>query len=272
MKRGMFTASGEAIYSPTEVAAMRLVIAWLALLPLTIKAHRELWGEHKWALLVVGVFGNGLPAFLFTAAQSRIDSALAGMLNALVPLFTLLLGVLFFKAKVRGAPIVGVIIGLIGACALMLAASNGKPSGELLFAGLVVLATLSYAISVNTVRRFLGSVHPVKIVALALTYVGIPASVYVLFTDAPQTLMEHPSGFAALGYITLLAVFGTTLSLIFFNRLVAGTSAVYASTVTYLIPIVAILWGLADGELVSWMEIGCIGVVLSGVYLVTKGR
>lgn len=272
MKRGMFTAGGETVFSPNEVAALRLFIAWLALLPLAIKAHRELWGKHKWALMAVGLFGNGLPAFLFTAAQSRIDSALAGMLNTLVPLFTLLLGVLFFRTKVRGLQVIGVVVGLVGACSLMLSASNGKPSGEWMFAALVVLATICYAISVNVVKRYLGEMQPIKIVALALSYVGIPAAVYALFTDAPQVVLEHPAGWGSLGYIVLLAVFGTTLSLIFFNRLVAGTSAVYASTVTYLIPIVAMLWGLADGEVVSWLQVGCIAVVLSGVYLVTRGR
>lgn len=270
MKRGMFTSSGELVYSPDELTALRILLAWLVVLPIAIRSRHELFGKYKVPLMVVGIFGNGIPAILFALAQSRIDSSLAGMLNTLVPLFTVILGVAFFKVKIRSVQILGIALGFAGAAGLILSNTSKGIDGDLYYALLVVLATICYAISTNTVKRYLGDLHPGKIVALALTFVVIPASLWLLGTNALQTLLHHPAGLGSLGYIVLLAVFGTSLSLILFNRLVAGTSAVYASTVTYLIPIVAIFWGVLDGETFTYWHFGSILVILSGIYLVNK--
>jgi drug/metabolite transporter (DMT)-like permease len=185
-------------------------------------------------------------------------------------LFTVVLGIAFFKVKIKVVQIFGVFLGLAGASGLVLTSAANGVEGNVFYALLVVLATICYGISTNTVKRYLGDLHPVKIVALALTFVVVPASLWLLGTNFWNTLIHHPSGPSSFGYIILLAVFGTSLSLIFFNRLVAGTSAVYASTVTYLIPIVAIFWGVIDGEKISFWHIAFILVILSGIYLVNK--
>jgi drug/metabolite transporter (DMT)-like permease len=271
MKRGMFTSSGDPVYSPDELTAIRLLLAWLCLLPIVIRSRHELLGKYKGPLMMVGIFGNGIPAILFALAQSRIDSALAGMLNTLVPLFTVILGVAFFHVKIRVLQLAGIALGFAGAAGLILSNSTNGMSGDVYYALLVVLATICYAISTNTVKRYLGDLHPGKIVALALTFVVVPASLWLLGSNAIQTLIQHPAGVGSLGYIALLAIFGTSLSLIFFNRLVAGTSAIYASTVTYLIPIVAIFWGVLDGESFTYWHFGSIIVILPGISLVNKG-
>ena len=266
----MFTSSGEPVYSPDELTAIRIVFAWLVMLPVAIRSRHELFGKYKGPLMVVGIFGNGIPAILFALAQSRIDSALAGMLNTLVPLFTVILGVAFYKVQIKSVQILGITLGFAGAAGLILSNTSKGISGDANYALLIVLATICYAISTNTVKRYLGELHPVKIVALALTFVVIPASLWLLGSNALQTLLHHPAGIGSLGYIALLAIFGTSLSLIFFNRLVAGTSALYASTVTYLIPIVAIFWGVLDGETFTYWHFVSILVILSGIYLVNK--
>lgn len=267
MKRGLFH-EGEPVLTPFQLASARLSIAWLTLSPIIFKHYRHLF-THWRPLLGAGLLGNGIPAFLFATAQSRIDSSLSGMLNSLTPLMTLISGVLLFGLRFRGIHILGVVLGLGGAAALiMMKSTAGMPSWSF-FAMMPVIATAMYGINGNIIKTYLYSVPPAAIGALALTFVG-PICIILMFTSGlPQTVATHPHGWSAFAHVVVLAVFGSAFALVLWNVLLKRTTALWASSVTYLMPIVAIGWGILDDELITWGQIGMIALVLGGVYLVS---
>jgi len=266
MKRGLFH-EGEPVLSAWQMASARLMIAWLALTPLLFR-HFGLLREHWPALLGTGVLGNGIPAFLFAAAQTRIDSSLSGMLNSLTPLFTLLVGLLLFATRVRLAQAIGILIGLVGAVGLIALDPRTGTFSWSPYAMLPVLGTICYGFSANIVKTKLYMLPAAATAALALTFVGPIGAIGCYITDLPETMTTHPHAWRSLGFVALLAVLSSALSLVLWNALLKRTSAVWASSVTYLMPVVAIGWGLLDHESISWGQMAMIAVVLSGVYLV----
>jgi drug/metabolite transporter (DMT)-like permease len=265
---------GLVAFTSDEVAALRIAIAFIALLPFLIKHYKSVDLKKDWiGLLIMGVFGNLLPAFLFTAAETQISSSLTGMLNALTPLFTIALGVLFFKNKVQTFQLIGVAIGLIGALCLL---GFGNDSGEtknFYFSLLVVAATFCYAISVNGIKKYLSHVNSVAASVWSFTFIGPVAIAYLfLRTDFQTHLVNNPHGYSALGFICLLAVFGTAIAIILFNTLIKLSGTVFSSSCTYLIPIVAIGWGLLDGEVVTLLQFMSVGVIILGVWLINKKK
>ena len=272
IKRGLFTVDGQKLFSPIQVGALRIVIAALFMVPLVIKKLSPLKNGKIKFLLLVGLFGNGIPAFLFAMAQTEIPSALAGMLNALVPVFSMLIALVVFGVAIRRFQILGVGIGLSGATGLVLGA-GGIEGGDinLWYAGLIVLATICYAISLNVIKQFLQNESSVAITGIALIMVS-PAGLAVLIASDFFAVLANvegaPMGLAA---IALLAVLGTAIALIVFNKLVQETNTVFASSVTYLIPLVAIGWGLADGESLNlWQGLSAL-VMLGGIFLINRG-
>ncbi len=266
MKRGLY-ADGVPMLSPWQLAIVRLSVAWLVLLPFMLRHHAYL-RSHFWALLGAGVLGNGIPALLFATAQSRIDSSLSGMLNSLTPLMTLIAGVLLFGTRVRGIHMVGIGLGLVGAAGLILVARGGGPLDVNAYALLPVLGTVCYGLSGNIVKRHLYSLPPIATAALALTFVGPLSLVLVAGSGLDDTLASVPGSGRALGFVVLLAVMSSALALVLWNMLLQHTSALRASSVTYLMPVVAIGWGVLDGESIGLRELGMIALVLSGVYIV----
>ena len=263
---------GLVAFTSDEVAALRISIAFVALSPFLLKHYKSINLKKDWfGLTIMGVFGNLLPAFLFTAAETQISSSLTGMLNALTPLFTILLGILFFKNKVKMFQLIGVGVGLIGALCLL---GFGNDSGEtknLYFSLLVVAATFCYAISVNGIKKYLSHVHSVAASVWSFTFIGPVAILYLFIkTDFQTHLLINPGGYSALGFICLLAVFGTAIAIILFNTLIKLAGTVFASSCTYLIPIAAIGWGLLDGEVVTLIQLLSVGIIILGVWLINK--
>jgi drug/metabolite transporter (DMT)-like permease len=266
MKRGLVA------FSSNQVAAIRIFVAGVFISPLAFKHLKKEFRKHWKSFLGMGVLGNLIPAFLFTKAETGISSSLTGILNSLTPLFTVLIGVLFFKVKSRWQNIVGVLIGLCGAIGL-LAGSGVQPgdaSGHPAYGLFVVLATCFYAISVNIIARDLKDVNSVTATVWALMMISPMAGIYLFTTDFVCVLHTNPNAWTSFGYVTILAVFGTAISVIVFNILIRNSSAVFATSVTYLIPIVALIWGIFDGEGVNFMHFLWIGVILGGVYLVNR--
>jgi drug/metabolite transporter (DMT)-like permease len=264
MKRGLES------FTSQQVAALRMFIAFIFLLPL---AYRHLKKEHlvHWkGFLATGLLGNFIPAFLFTEAETGISSALTGMLNSLTPLFTLILGVMLFQAKTKWLNVLGVIIGFVGAIGLLTVGKSEEMNNNMLFGLYVVIATICYGLSVNIIKKWLNGVNSVTITVWAFVMVGPPAGVYLFTTDFLDRLQTQPQAWQSLGYIVILAVFGTALSVIVFNVLIKMTNALFASSVTYLIPIVAIGWGFFDGEGIEMLHFIWIGLILLGVYLVNR--
>lgn len=264
MKRGLEAFSSE------QVAALRIGIAFVFLLPFLIKHYKIDIKKYGLGLLIMGMFGNFIPAFLFTKAETGISSSLAGMLNALTPLFTLAIGNFLLKTKAGKLQIAGVLLGFGGAL-LLLSFSEGQKSTEpLLFGGLVVLATLCYAISVNGIKRFLSDLNSIKASVWAFMFMGPPA-LFVLFrSDFLTVLATHPQAYESLGYISILAIIGSALSVMVFNLLIKLSGPVFASSCTYLIPVVAIFWGFVDGENIHGMQIFAILIILGGIWLINS--
>ncbi|MGE0562298.1 MAG: DMT family transporter [Flavobacteriales bacterium] len=264
MKRGLVA------YSHNEVATLRMVIAFLCFLPFILsnikKVDRKYW-KH---LVIVGLFGNGIPAFLFTKAETGLSSSLTGMLNSLVPLFTIILGVLIYKVPTNKLKFIGVFIGLCGAA--MLIGGNGLDieNSKTSYSIYVILATLCYAISVNSIKKYLQEVNSIVVSSFAFLFIGPPLLIYLFTTNFLSTTLTNPEAPSSLAFIVILSVFGTALSLIIFNMLVKQTSALFASTVTYLIPIFAIMWGIIDGEVINLIQVIGIVVILIGIYFVNK--
>lgn len=262
MKRGM------EVFSATQVASLRIFIAFLSLIPFLIFHYKNMFGQKAKWLFWVGLIGNGLPAFLFTRAQIGLSSAVTGMLNSLTPLFTLIFAVLVFQAKTKVINIIGVIIGLMGACGLIFFNGTDDFSGSIEYALYVVVATLMYAISVNIIKKYLQDLDSTIIATCAFSFIGPLAGIYLFSGDFLTVVKNHPESWKALSYIAILAVIGSAFSVIIFNRLIKMTNALFASSVTYLIPIVAIFWGALDGEQILFVHFVWISVILGGVYLV----
>jgi len=259
------------VYSASQVATMRMFFSFLFLLPLTIRNFHKVPVKFLLLITLVGLLGNGLPAILFANAQTKLSSSTAGVLNSLTPLFTLIIGVAFFKQYFSSAKITGIVIGLIGAIVLIVFKANGSIETNYQYGSYIFLATLCYAWSVNLIKNYLHELPAIAISAMALLFIG-PAYGYYLFahTDFIYTTMHDAGAGQALGFILLLALFGTAIALVLFNKLVQITTPIYAASVTYLIPIVALLWGFIDGEPISYIQlIGLVGILL-GVYLANK--
>lgn len=277
MKIALFDSSGAPVYSAMDVAALRITIAALALLPVAISQFKNVPRE-KWIwILGVGTFGNLLPAYLFTSAQTELPSAIAGMLNSLTPLFTMIIAVLLFKTAISRSQLIGLVIGFFGAMLLISDGGNlvdvfmSESGISIVGCGKVALATLFYGLSVNILRNKLLDVGATTIAAIALAFV-MPIAVFALFgSDVPTILLENPSGIKSMLSVVVLAVIGTAAALAVFNALIKWTDALTASSVTYIIPVFAAMWGVIDGEaLTVWHLIGGL-VILLGVALVKRG-
>ena len=259
---------GIVVFSTNEVAMLRLGIAWLTLLPFTWKSIKSTPKKAWKPLIIVGLFGNGIPAFLFTEAQSKLDSSLIGILNSLVPLFTFIVAIFVFKTKWKISNLLGILIGLTGA--IWLIAGGGLVLDQAHYAWLIVIATLCYSISLNTIKAYLQEMSSIQISSVAFMFVGPPCILGLVFSDFYPTLMSSKGSWQALAYITILAVLGTSVALVLFNKLVKNSTAIFASSVTYLIPIIAVFWGVIDGEKISINHFLGIGIIFTGIYLVNK--
>ena len=269
MKHALKDDLNQPVLAPDQVAALRMGIASALLLPVSLRAFRKI-KIHEWKYLaVVGLMGSGIPAVLFTTAQQHLDSSLAGILNTLTPLFTLLIGIAFFQKEFKKLQVVGVIVGLAGAISLIVLQGMGSTQNPL-FALLIIVATLFYGISVNTISAKIPHIHPLHITALSLLLAGIPWTLYLAQTNFTEIIATHPHGWHSVGYVAVLAVFGTCLANMLYFWLTQQTSPLFASSVTYIMPMVAVGWGLDDGESFGLMHLGCALIVLTGVWLANK--
>ncbi len=264
MKKGL------EFFTYTQVATLRLFIAFLSLLPFIIRAFKKVAKKHWPAIIITAFLGNGIPAFLFTKAQTHLESSFVGILNSLTPLFTLLFSIYFFNSKPSKNNIIGIIIGLIGAVIL-----SSFDIGDVIsfnyYTLFVISATLCYAISVNVIRKYLRDLDAISISALSFLFLGPVSGIYVFSSNVIPLLLSE-DGIKALIYIIILAVIGTSFAVVIFNKLIKDSSAIFAASVTYLIPIIAIIWGILDGENITTTHIIGSSIILCGVYLVNKKR
>jgi drug/metabolite transporter (DMT)-like permease len=273
MKIAIFDSSGDIVYTPLEVAALRIAIAAIVLLPITIKYLKSIKRSQILPLIAIGTLGNLFPAYLFTTAISSIPSAIVGMLNALTPLFTMIVAAFIFKTTVSKVQCSGLIIGFIGALLLAFGdfgATTVSRDLEWWACGKVALATLFYGISVNILKNKLDGAPSKAIASIALLMVLPPALMILLYSNVYSTLTDNPHGGNGMMAILVLAAIGTAGALILFNALIKWTNALTASSVTYIIPVFASIWGWMDGENLTIVHLVGGMVILLGVALVNR--
>ena len=258
--------------SPLQLGAFRIIFTTIFLFLIGFRSlfriTRAQWG---WVALSA-LLGTFLPVFLFAYAETQIDSSIASILNSLVPLFTIFLGFLLFKIAFTRNQVIGVILGLLGAAILIFQGAEVNPDQNYLFAGLVVIAALCYAGNANILKSKLQEVSSLAIAVGNFSVMLIPAVIVLYFAGGMQLDVAEPAIRSSLLYVVILAFFGTALAKILFNKLVQISSAVFSTSVTYLIPIVGIFWGLLDGERFTLIHLLGAGVILTGVYLVNANR
>lgn len=264
MKRGLDAFSYE------QVAALRLFIAFVFSAIIGKRFYKSLPIKKLWPLFLSGIIGNGIPAFLFTKAETHLDSALVGILNVLTPLFTLFIGLFFYQIRVRLVNYIGIIIGLFGTVYLLLPDIQELNIEILRYSLLAIGATVCYGWSTHIIKAQLHELNSIQITTLAFTFIGPWAGVYLFSSDFIEVMNTHPKAWASLGYIAILAIVGSALAVIVFNKLIKLTGALFATSCTYIIPIVAILWGVLDNEQITMHQLVGFVIILGGVYLVNK--
>ncbi len=263
MKEGM------EVLSPYQVAALRMISAGAVLLPFLFAAIKKIEANKIKLVVLSGLLGSFFPAFLFCIAETKVDSSFAGILNSLTPLFTIVVGVSFFQLKVSTTKYIGVLVGLVGLILLFIVRGNVEIT-YLSYAGLVLLATLFYGINVNMVSRYLQGVGSLHIAALAFGFLIPPSLLILFFTGYFQNNFTDANFLYATGASTILGVFGTAVASIIFYMLVKRAGGIFASLVTYGIPFVAVFWGIRSGEEITLLQVGCLAIILLGVYLANK--
>jgi drug/metabolite transporter (DMT)-like permease len=259
---------GLRVFAPNEVGALRVTAAGLFLLPAALVRIKELTKDHYWKLFLSGMMGIFIPAFLFATAQTRMDSSVAGMLNTLTPIFTLIVGSVVFKQKFRNLAVVGILLGFVGAIVLMFARSGGELGAINVFALLIVIACTFYASNLNFIKYKITDLNALTITSVSVLLISPLAIIYLFgFTGFTEKLGAVKGAWKACGFIVLLGVMSTAIATFLFNRLVKMSTPLFASSVTYLMPIVAVGWGLLDGESLGLGHLIGMAAVITGVYL-----
>ena len=263
MKKGLIG------FSPVELACLRIGISSICALPIAFKAFKAVPKEKYFTLLLIGFISILFPAFLFAFALVNGESAINGILNALSPLWTVLIGYFMFRVIISGKKILGVAIGFAGAVVLVAGAPGFNFNVDVMYAALPVIATFCYGLGTNLTKQKMQDENPIYTTAISMSFAGVPALIGLCFTSAPAKIAGGQVwvSFAA---IAALAVFGTLIAWILFYRLLQRTDTLFATSVTYLVPVVAVSWGILDGELLNVIQIGGMLLILAGVYFTTR--
>lgn len=258
---------------PLELGSLRIVFTFSILLLMGYKSLKTI-PKDKWGWVALsGFLGTFFPNYLFAFAETKINSSIAAVLNGMTPLFTLVLGIFFFSARLYKKQVLGVLLGFLGTVFLVVQDVNIGAKGGSAFALLVVLAAFCYALNVNLLKYRLQGLSAMAIALGNFVAIIGPAMLVLMFTPfSIRTAAGTPDIMTAMGYIFILAFFGTALAKVMFNELVAIASPVFSISVTYLLPIVAIGWGLLDGEAFGLQQWLACGLILLGVALATERK
>ena len=255
--------------SPLQVGSLRTIISTVLLLAIGYSSLKSI-PKDKWKWILITGLVSFIPPFLFAYAQTEIDSALAAILNSLTPLATLLIGVGFYRFKIDSKQISGVIIGLIGSVLLMYQGSVINPDQNLLYVFFIIFASILYALQVNLLKVYLQDVSAVAITVGNFIFIFPLAVVIFFMSDYKQIDISDKDVKVALFCLIILSIVGTVFAKILFNKFVQIASPVFASSVTYILPIVALFWGLLDGEIFTLNQLFATLIILIGVYLANK--
>ena len=259
--------------SPLQVGSLRIVFSSIIIFLIAFNRISNI-PKNKWKWIAISaIIGTFFPAFLFAFAETQIDSAVASILNSLVPMNTVLIGFAVFKISTTKTQSLGVLIGFIGTCTLIISGAELNPDQNYLYSGLVIICSVLYAINVNLIKKYLFDVNAVSIAAGQFVVIFIP-SIIVLYYSGFFNLefTDNDLLYDSLTYVLLLSFFGTAMAKILFNRLIQISSPVFASSVTYSMLIVSVIWGVLDGELFNFYQAVATILIIIGVYLSNKKK
>lgn len=255
--------------SPMQVGSLRIIFAGTFLLLIGFKSLTKI-PSFKWKYIgLTALFGTFIPAFLFAIAQSQIDSSISSILNSLTPMNTLLIGIIAFGLQLKRSQIIGVLIGLIGSAILIFNGAITHPNQNYYYAILVLIASLCYATNVNLIKKYLSDVTPLSLSVGNFAVMLIPALGILYMTRITDTIQLQITQ-SAIGYVLILGVIGTGIANIIFFKLIQISSPIFATSVTYLIPVVAFFWGIQDHENINFIQVIGAVIILVGVYLASK--
>lgn len=262
---------GLKIFSPDEVGALRVSAASLFLFPIALVRLKELKQIHFGKLFLSGLMGTFVPAFLFAFAQTQLSSSIAGILNTLSPIWVVIVGALFFHQRFPVIAIVGILVSFGGTVLLTMSRSGGSISGFNAYALLIVLACAFYGTNLNWVKFKIADLGSLTITSVALSLIGPLGLIYLFgFTGFLNKMAEVPGAWRAFGLIVLLAFMSTAVATLLFNKLLKISTPLFASSVTYLMPIVSVLWGVLDNEHLFLGHFIGMACILAGVYLANR--
>ena len=257
--------------SPYEIGSLRLTFAAVVLIPFLGKNFKEIKKKDYLILFISGIVGNVIPYFLYPIAQTNIDSATSGVLTSLTPFFALLIGVIFYKQNATKNNIIGLITGFVGTTILIIFSSQVGVIGNNVFGLFVVLATLLYGINLNLIKYHLNHLKPVTITSFSIVSI-LPVTFYILLSETP--FVDHMNNYESYKleffYVFVLGFLSTSVATLIFYNLIKIKDTVFASMVTYLMPIVAIFIGIADGEIINIIQVGGMMLILTGVFINSK--
>ncbi|HNQ69028.1 MAG TPA: DMT family transporter [Bacteroidales bacterium] len=252
-----------------QVSSIRMLSAFVFLLPFSIRNLRKLNKKNILPILIVAWIGNLIPSWLFPLGQTKVDSNIAGVLNSLVPVFVLIVGIAFFKKKTGISQVLGVILGLVGA-AMLVTKDNLFIFGQMNYYALyIVLATVLYSVNINQINIFLKNLNGLEIASLAFLFIGPISGGILIFSDFSLAVSSNTLYFD-LFCVVLLGLLGSAVAVSISNHIITNAGAMFASSVTYIIPVFAIFWGIIDGERLNFNQIIATVVVIGSVYLVNR--
>ena len=259
--------------SPLQVGSLRIVFSSIMIFLIAFNKIKSIQ-KDKWRWIAVSaVIGTFFPAFLFAFAETQIDSAVAAILNSLVPMNTVLIGLAVFKISTTKTQSVGVIIGFIGTSVLIISGSDLNPDQNYLYSGLVIICSILYATNVNLIKKYLYDVNAVAIAAGQFFVIFVPSIIVLVYSGFfDLEFRNNDLLYDSLLYVLLLSFFGTAMAKILFNKLIQISSPVFASSVTYSMLIISVLWGILDGELFNINQAVATILIIIGVYLSNKKK
>lgn len=259
-------------YSPLQVGGLRIVFASVLLFVLGFRSLKTLSKtDWKW-VAIAGLCSSFFPPFFFALAQTEISSGITSILNSVAPLFTTLVGLALFGLSLKGRQVLGVLIGLFGTVVLIAAGMENNDDQNYWYSLFIIFSALGYAFNINIIKKYLAHLTPLAVTTASFGVAVLPAFAVLLYTGVFVQFLDNSAMHEAVWYIMALAFLGTALANILFNKLIKLSSPVFAASVTYLIPLVAVLWGFLDGENISVLQLLGGFIILFGVWLVNKKK
>ena len=253
-----------------QLGSLRIVLTSIFLFSVGFKSIRQIEKRHWIWIAISGLVSSFFPPFLFAMAQNHIDSAVASILNSLTPLATVVLGVIMFKILSSRRQIWGVLIGLVGTVLLIMAGADFNPDQNYWYSGLIIIATIGYALNVNIIKKYLSDISALAVTTGNFIVIFLPALIILYLTGFFETILQNKEMQLSFFYVAILSLVGTAVAKVIFNKLVQIASPVFASSVTYIMPIVAVMWGVFDGERFGVLQVMAAAIILFGVYLSNK--